>query len=141
MTKPIGIDLGTTMSAMAVVDDLGQPRMIPNNKGKTLTPSAILIRGDERIVGELARNSALARPDNVVMFVKRQMDKPDYRFKCDGSEYTAEELSALILRKLKQDAEKTLGEQVPSAVVTVPAYFADLERNRTRAAGKIAAWT
>jgi molecular chaperone DnaK len=140
MTKPIGIDLGTTMSAMAQVDETGQPRMIPNNKGKTLTPSAILIRGDERTVGEPARNSALARPDNVVMFVKREMDNPDpeFRFEADGKTFTPEDLSALILLKLKQDAEKALGEDVPSAVITVPAYFADLERNRTRMAGKIA---
>ena len=111
--------------------------MIPNNKGKTLTPwrSSYAATSGSSASWPVTRS---ARPENVVMFVKRQMDKPDYRFKCDGSEYTAEELSALILRKLKQDAEKTLGEQVPSAVVTVPAYFADLERNRTRAAGKIA---
>jgi molecular chaperone DnaK len=138
MAKPIGIDLGTTMSAMAVVDDLGQPRMIPNKQGKMLTPSAILMRGDERIVGDFARNSALARPGSVVMFVKRQMDKPESKIPCDGGEYTAEELSGVILRKLKLDAEKALGQDVPSAVVTVPAYFGDRERNRTRAAGQIA---
>ena len=138
MTKPIGIDLGTTMSAMAVVDELGQPIMIHNNKGETLTPSAILIRGDERVVGGPARRSALARPNNVVMFVKREMGNPDYKFRCDGHDFTAEELSALILRKLKQDAEAALGQEVRQAVITVPAYFADLERNRTRAAGQIA---
>ena len=139
MTKPIGIDLGTTMSAMAVVDDHGQPQMIHNNKGQTLTPSAILIRGDERIVGEPARNSAVARPQHVVMFVKREMDKPDYVFVAeDGTRFTPEELSGLILRKLKQDAEAALGAEVRPAVITVPAYFGDLERKRTRTAGEIA---
>lgn len=138
MTKPIGIDLGTTMSAMAVVDDLGQPTMIRNNNGQTLTPSAILIKGNERLVGGPARRAAIAQQSNVVMFVKREMGNPDYKFRCDGQDYTAEELSALILRKLKQDAEAALGQEVSQAVITVPAYFADLERNRTRAAGQIA---
>jgi molecular chaperone DnaK len=138
MAKPIGIDLGTTMSAMAVVDQLGQPAMIRNNKGETLTPSAILFRGEERVVGKPARNSALARPDQVIMFVKRKMDDPEFGWTCDGHSYSAEELSGLILRKLRQDAEEALGEEVRDAVITVPAYFADLERNRTRAAGKIA---
>jgi molecular chaperone DnaK len=138
MAKPIGIDLGTTMSAMAVVDSLGQPVMIHNNKGETLTPSAILFRGEERVVGKPARNSALARPDQVIMFVKRKMDDPEFAWTCDGHSYSAEELSGLILRKLRQDAEEALGEEVRDAVITVPAYFADLERNRTRAAGKIA---
>ena len=126
------------MFAMAVVDELGQPTMIRNNKGETLTPSAILIRGEERVIGAVARRSALARPNNVVMFIKREMDNPEYKFRCDGQDYTPEELSALILRKLKQDAEAALGQEVRQAVITVPAYFADLERNRTRAAGQIA---
>jgi molecular chaperone DnaK len=139
MLKPIGIDLGTTMSAMAIVNDLGQPQMIRNNKGQTLTPSAILIRGEERVVGEPARNSAVARPQNVVMFIKREMDNPDYVFTDDdGGKHTPEELSALILRKLKQDAEVSLGTEVKQAVITVPAYFGDLERKRTRQAGEIA---
>lgn len=139
MRKPIGIDLGTTMSAMAIVDDLGQPQIIPNNKGKTLTPSAILIRGDERVIGEMAKRSAVARPENVVMFIKRSMDKPDYVFMDEnGKKHRPEELSGLILRKLKQDAEAALGTEVNQAVITVPAYFGDLERNRTRLAGEIA---
>ena len=138
MTKPIGIDLGTTMSAMAVVDELGQPMMIHNNQGERLTPSAILFRGEETVVGRQARNSAIARPDKVVVFVKREMGNPTYKFRCDGQEYTAEELSGIILRKLKQDAEAALGQEVREAVITVPAYFGDLERNRTRTAGQIA---
>jgi molecular chaperone DnaK len=139
MSKPIGIDLGTTMSAMAIVDDNGLPKMIHNNKGQTLTPSAVLIRGEERVVGVPARNAAVARPDQVVMFVKRQMNEPDYRFAAtDGHHYTPEELSGLILRKLKLDAEAALGEPVRQAVITVPAYFDDLQRKRTRTAGEIA---
>ncbi|WP_328473603.1 Hsp70 family protein [Actinoplanes sp. NBC_00393] len=139
MSKPIGIDLGTTMSAMAVVDDHGRPSMIHNNKGHTLTPSAVMIRGAERIVGELARNSAVARPQQVVQFIKREMSRPDFVYSGeDGQKYTPEELSALILRKLKQDAAAELGEEVRQAVITVPAYFADLERHRTRTAGEIA---
>jgi molecular chaperone DnaK len=138
VTKPIGIDLGTTMSATAVVDELGQPTIIQNNKGDALTPSAILIRGQERVVGKPARNTALRSPNNVVMFIKREMGNPTYKFRCDGQDFTAEELSALILRKLKQDAEAALAHEVRQAVITVPAYFADLERNRTRAAGEIA---
>jgi molecular chaperone DnaK len=138
MTKPVGIDLGTTMSAVAVVGDLGQATMLHNNKGETLTPSAILFRGAERVVGKPARNSAIARPKQVVMFVKRQMGEPGYPFEFDGVKYGAEELSGLILCKLRQDATEALGEEVRDAVITVPAYFGDLERNRTRAAGEIA---
>lgn len=139
MNKPIGIDLGTTMSAMAIVDDHGQPQMIHNNKGETLTPSAILFRGDERVVGQPARNSAVARPNQVAMFIKREMNNEDYVFHGeDGHAYPPEELSALILSKLKQDAEAALGIEVRQAVVTVPAYFVDLDRNRTRVAGEIA---
>jgi molecular chaperone DnaK len=139
MSKPIGIDLGTTMSAMAIVDDHGQPQMVHNNKGQTLTPSAILIRGEERVVGEPARNAAVARPNHVVMRIKSEMDNPDYKFEAeDGTAYVPEELSGLILRKLKQDAEAALGTEVRQAVITVPAYFGDLERNRTRTAGEIA---
>ena len=115
MTKPIGIDLGTTMSAMAIVDELGQPMMIHNNKGETLTPSAILIRGEERVVGKPARNSALARPQHVVMFVKREMDNPDFVFECDGVKYTAEELwasfSASLSRTRRGHSARKCGKQ------------------------------
>ena len=139
MSKPIGIDLGTTMSVMAIVDKAGRPQIIPNADGKTLTPSAILIRGSERIIGDKARRSAVARPNNVAQFVKRRMNEPDYTFiDSDGHKHRPEELSALILKKLKQDAEQALGEPVTQAVITVPAYFGDLERNRTKQAGEIA---
>ena len=139
MGKAIGIDLGTTMSAMAVVDEMGRPVMIPNHEGKTLTPSAVLIRGDERVIGEIAKRSAIAKPNNVFHLIKRRMCDPDFVFVDENEqEHRPEELSALILTKLKQDAEQSLGMEVTGAVITVPAYFADLERNRTRQAGEIA---
>src|SRR5713226_4289025 len=113
MGKAIGIDLGTTMSAMAVVDEMGRPVMIPNREGKTLTPSAVLIRGDERVVGERAKRSAIAKPDNVFQFIKRRMCDPGYVFEDENKqEHRPEELSALILKKLKQDAEQSLGTEV-----------------------------
>ncbi|MEH2306822.1 Hsp70 family protein [Nostoc sp.] len=139
MAKVIGIDLGTTMSAMAYIDDMGRPAIIPNAEGHNLTPSVIMIRGDERVVGRTAKNAAVARPKNVIQFIKRKMSEPDYVFTDEnGQEHRPEELSALILKKLKQDAEKRLGEEVKQAVITVPAYFADLERQRTKQAGEIA---
>lgn len=138
MGKVIGIDLGTTMSAMAYVDEMGRPAMIPNRDGKALTPSAVLIRGDERVVGERAKRSAVAKPDNVFQFIKRRMCDPEFVFEDEnGKEHRPEELSALILKKLKQDAEQALGEKVTEAVITVTAYFADLERNRTRQGHKM----
>lgn len=139
MGKAIGIDLGTTMSAMAYVDEMGRPVMKPNREGKNLTPSAVLIRGEERSVGERAKRAAVARPHNVFQFIKRRMCDPDFVFIDENEQaHRPEELSALILKKLKQDAEQALGEEVTEAVITVPAYFADLERNRTRQAGEIA---
>ena len=138
MGKVIGIDLGTTMSAMAYVDEMARPAMIPNHEGKALTPSAVLIRGDECVVGERAKRSAVAKPDNVFQFVKRRMCDPEFVFEDEnGKEHRPEELSALILKKLKQDAEQALGEKVTEAVITVTAYFADLERNRTRQGHKM----
>ncbi len=139
MGKIIGIDLGTTMSAMAVVDEMGRPVMVPNHEGKTLTPSAVLIRGEERVVGDTAKRAAVARPQNVFQFIKRRLCDPGFVFIDENEqEHRPEELSALILKKLKQDAEQSLGTEVTEAVITVPAYFADLERNRTRQAGEIA---
>ena len=139
MGKAIGIDLGTTMSAMASIDSMGRPQMIANREGKTLTPSAVLVRGAERVVGERAKRAAIAKPHNVFQFIKRRMCDPDFVFiDEDERQHRPEELSALILKKLKQDAEQALGTEVTEAVITVPAYFADLERNRTRQAGEIA---
>jgi molecular chaperone DnaK len=140
MGTAIGIDLGTTMSAMAIVDpNLGRPVMIHNHEGQTLTPSAVLVRGEERVVGDSAKRAAIARPDNVFQFIKRAMCEPDFVFTdADEKTHRPEELSALILKKLKQDAEHALGTEVTDAVITVPAYFADLERNRTKQAGAVA---
>ncbi|MEM7111961.1 MAG: Hsp70 family protein [Chloroflexota bacterium] len=139
MSKVIGIDLGTTMSAMAVIDEVGRPKMVANSDGDTLTPSAILIKGNDRVVGSRAKRSAKARPESVAQLVKRHMNEGDWVFTDkDGQKHRPEELSALILKKLKQGAEKALGEPVTKAVITVPAYFGDLERNRTKQAGEIA---
>ncbi len=139
MSRLIGIDLGTTMSVIATIDKADRPQIVKNAEGKTLTPSAVLIRGEERIVGDKAKRSAVARPNSVVQFIKRRMNEPDYEFIDSNSKrHRPEEISALILRKLKQDAEKALGEPVSQAVITVPAYFGDLERNRTKQAGEIA---
>lgn len=139
MAKVIGIDLGTTMSAMAYVNDVGKPEIIPNSEGERLTPSAVRIRGGERIVGRKAKNSAVADPENVFRFIKRYMSDPKHVFKDEkGQQHRPEDFSALILKKLKQDAEKALGEEVKQAVITVPAYFQDLARQRTKQAGEIA---
>ncbi len=139
MSKVIGIDLGTTMSVMAIVNEMGQPEIIPNNEGDHITPSDVLIRGEKRIVGKSARNAAKAKPDYVAQFIKRHMSEPEFLF-TDGDKKThrAEEISAAILKKLKQDAEQRLGEEVTKVVITVPAYFGDLERQRTKHAGEIA---
>lgn len=139
MGAAIGIDLGTTMSAMAYVDAMGRPVMIHNHEGQTLTPSAVLIRGDERVVGDRAKRTAIAQPKNVAKLIKRGMCDPDFVFVDENEQkHRPEELSALILIKLKQDAEQRLGTEVTDAVITVPAYFAELERNRTKRAGEMA---
>lgn len=141
MAKVIGIDLGTTMSAMAYVDEIGRPVMIPNAEGQNITPSVVKFgKNDQVVIGQTAKNAAVAQPKNVVQFIKRYMSNPDYLTKPDdnGTEHRPEEISALILKNLKQDAEKALGEVVTKAVITVPAYFGDLERQRTKQAGKIA---
>ena len=139
MAKVIGIDLGTTISAMAYVNEMGRPAIIPNAEGHNITPSAVMIRENKRIVGRKAKNSAIARPDNVFQFIKRRMSDPDYVFTDEsGNQHRPEELSGTILKKLKQDAQKALGEEVTKAVITVPAYFGDLERQRTKQAGEIA---
>jgi len=139
MANVIGIDLGTTNSAMAIIDELGRPKIIHNKEGKNVTPSCVMIRGGERIVGERARRAAVAQEKNVAMFIKRHMCEPEWFFiDADGNEHRPEELSSIILRKLKQDAEHSLGKEISKAVITVPAYFQDMERNRTRQAGEMA---
>ena len=138
----IGIDLGTTYSAAAYVDDLGEPRIIPNRDGERITPSAILIQGGLTLVGTQAKDSARSAPNDVVQFVKRQMANPSWTFVSDtGDEFTSEQLSSFILKRLKEDAEAHLGEPVTGAVITVPAYFDDAPRTATRHAGEIAGLT
>lgn len=138
--KAIGIDLGTTFSAIAHLDNYGKPQIIPNGESERITPSVILFDGSNVIVGTQAKNSAVAEPEKIVDFVKREMGKPKEQFhrEFNGKIYSAEELSALILKKLKGDAEKYLGQPVTDAVITVPAYFNDAERTATITAGQLA---
>src|SRR6266576_758622 len=138
--KVVGIDLGTTFCAMAHIDPYGKPQIIPNTESERLTPSVILFDGSTVIVGTLAKNNAVAEAERIVDFVKREMGKPKEQFQREfgGKVYSAEELSALILRKLKRDAEKYLGVPVTHAVITVPAYFNDAERTATITAGQLA---
>ena len=138
--KAVGIDLGTTFSAVAHIDAYGKPHIIPNTESERITPSVILFDGTNVIVGTLAKNNSVAEPEKIVDFVKREMGKPKEQFhrEFDGKVYSAEELSALILKKLKADAEKYLKEPVTDAVITVPAYFNDAERTATITAGQLA---
>lgn len=139
MGKVIGIDLGTTFSAVAVVNDHGRPEILPNREGERITPSVVLFDGENPIVGSIAKRSAVASPHSVVEFIKRQMGDMSWKFETDGgTEYRPESISALILKRLREDAEAALGEQVTEAVITVPAYFNDTQRKATRDAGKIA---
>ena len=144
MGRAVGIDLGTTYSAVAVLQPDGKPAILPNSEGQNITPSVVLFPdlsggGDEPLVGDMAKHSAATSPLDVVQFVKRQMGDPNWRFQSsNGGTYTAEEVSAIILRKLKNDAELALGEPVTDAVITVPAYFDDTRRVATRQAGRIA---
>jgi len=138
--KAIGIDLGTTFSAAAHIDAYGKPQILANAESERITPSVILFDGANAIVGTIAKNSSVGEPENIVDFVKREMGKSKEQFHREfgGKIYSAEELSALILKKLKADAEKSLGEPVTDAVITVPAYFNDAERTATITAGQLA---
>src|SRR2546430_11032920 len=138
--KVVGIDLGTTFSAMAHIDAYGKPQIIPNAETERITPSVIFFDGANVIVGTVAKNNAVADPEKIVDFVKREMGKPKEQFHrdFDGKIYSAEELSALIIKKLKSDAEKYLEQPVTDAVITVPAYFTDAERTSTITAGQLA---
>jgi molecular chaperone DnaK len=138
--KAVGIDLGTTFCAVAHIDVYGKPQIIPNSENERITPSVILFDGASVIVGSLAKNNSVAEAERIVDFVKREMGKPKEQFhrEFNGKVYSAEELSALILRKLKADAEKYLKEPVTDAVITVPAYFNDAERTATITAGQLA---
>ena len=137
MGKIIGIDLGTTNSCVAVMEG-GEAVVIPNAEGMRKTPSVVAFTKDgERLVGEIAKRQAVANPEHTVSSIKREMGS-DYKVKIDSKEYTPQEISAMILTKLKNDAEKYLGEKVTEAVITVPAYFTDSQRQATKDAGKIA---
>ena len=140
MGKVVGIDLGTTFSAIAHINEDNRPEVIPNAEGERITPSVIMFDDDVTIVGETAWRSRVAEPEKVVQFVKLQMGKSKDEFSMEfgGKAYSADELSALILKKLKQDAEAYLGTEITDAVITVPAYFREPERQATRNAGKIA---
>src|SRR6201997_4061640 len=138
--KAVGIDLGTTFSAVAHIDSYGKPQITPNAESERITPSVILFDGPNVIVGTHAKNSAVAEPEKIVDFVKREMGKPKEQFHRDfgGKIYSAEELSALIIKKLKSDAEKYLEQPITDAVITVPAYFNDAERTASITAGQLA---
>lgn len=139
----IGIDLGTTNSAVSVVRPTGVPEVLRNKEGDTVTPSVVLFQSfggaDEPLVGEQAKRQAAAFPEDIVQYVKRFIGDPTWRFDASsGTQYTAEEVSAIILKRLKEDAELALGEEVTDAVITVPAYFDDARRTATAHAGQIA---
>ncbi len=142
MSSPVavGIDLGTTFSAIASIDSYGKAQIIPNSESERITPSVVMFDGDIVIVGTLAKQNAVAEPEKIVDFVKREIGKgrKDFSREFGGIVYSAEEISALILKKLKLDAERYLGTEVSEAVITVPAYFNDAERTATIAAGNLA---
>lgn len=137
MSKVIGIDLGTTNSCVAVIEG-GEPVVIANAEGARTTPSVVAFgKTGERMVGQVAKRQAITNPDRTVSSIKRQMGS-DYKVKIDDKKYTPQEISAMILQKLKTDAEAYIGEKVTEAVITVPAYFTDSQRQATKDAGKIA---
>ena len=137
MAKTIGIDLGTTNSCVAVIEG-GEPVVIANAEGARTTPSVVAFSKDgERMVGQVAKRQAITNPDRTVASIKREMGTA-HKVTIDGKSYTPQEISAMILQKLKSDAEAYLGETVTQAVITVPAYFTDAQRQATKDAGKIA---
>ena len=139
MGKYIGIDLGTTFSCMAYINEDGQPQIIPNSEGDNITPSSVLFDGNTTVVGKEAKSQSIMEPENFEQFVKRHMGERDYLFRTsDGETYSPEAVSAIILSKLKQDAESYLGDIIDGVVITVPAYFNEAQRKSTMDAGKIA---
>ncbi len=136
MSKIIGIDLGTTNSCVAVLEG-GEPKVIANAEGNRTTPSVVAFKGDEELVGEVAKRQAVTNVKNTISSIKRKMGTSE-KVEAGGKKWTPEEISAKILGKLKKDAESYLGEKVTKAVITVPAYFNDAERQATKNAGKIA---
>ena len=138
MAKMVGIDLGTTNSVVAVMEG-SQPVVIANAEGSRTTPSVVAFtKTGERLVGQLAKRQAITNPDRTISSIKRHMGEGDYHVKIDGKDYTPQEISAMILQKLVNDASNYLGERVTKAVITVPAYFNDSQRQATKDAGKIA---
>src|SRR5579884_2958052 len=137
MAKTVGIDLGTTNSVIAFMEG-GEPRVIPNAEGSNTTPSIVAFsKNGERLVGQPAKRQAVVNPDRTVISIKRKMGTSD-KTTIDGKDYSPEQISAMILQKLKTDAEAFLGEKVDKAVITVPAYFNDAQRTATKNAGQIA---
>ena len=137
MGKIIGIDLGTTNSCVAVMEG-GEPVVIPNPEGSRTTPSVVAFsKTGERLIGQVAKRQSVTNPDRTIISIKRDMGT-NKRIKIDNKEYTPQEISGMILQKLKADAEAYLGEPVTQAVITVPAYFSDSQRQATKDAGKIA---
>ncbi len=135
--KAIGIDLGTTFSAVAVME-AGKATIIPNSEGDRTTPSVVAIKGNDVVVGKHARNQAIVDPEHNVRSIKRHMGDKDFNVEMDGKKYTPQQVSAMILQKMKRDAEAYLGQPVKDAVITVPAYFSDAQRQATKDAGLIA---
>jgi len=135
--KILGIDLGTTNSAFAVMEG-GDPEIIVNGEGERTTPSVVAFDDDERLVGKPAKNQAVQNPERTIESIKRHMGEGDYTVEIDGEDYTPEQISAMILQKIKRDAEEYLGDDVEKAVITVPAYFNDKQRQATKDAGEIA---
>ena len=138
MAKVVGIDLGTTNSVVAVMEG-NSPTVIANSEGSRTTPSVVAFsKTGERLVGQLAKRQAVTNPERTISSIKRHMGEGDYRVKIDGKDYTPQEISAMVLQKLVNDASNYLGERVTQAVITVPAYFNDAQRQATKDAGKIA---
>jgi len=138
MGKILGIDLGTTNSCMAIIEG-GKPSVIPNAEGGRTTPSVVgFSKKGEKLVGQVAKRQLVANPNNTVYSIKRHIGKADYSVKLQDKEYTPQEISSMILRKMKEDAESYIGETINEAVITVPAYFDDSQRQATKDAGKIA---
>ena len=137
MSKIIGIDLGTTNSCVAVMEG-GNAVVIPNTEGARTTPSVVgFTKTGERLVGQVAKRQAVTNADRTISSIKRHMGS-DYKVKIDDKEFTPQQISAMILQKLKADAEAYIGEPVTEAVITVPAYFTDAQRQATKDAGQIA---
>ena len=137
MAKVIGIDLGTTNSCVAVMEG-GEAVVIPNPEGNRTTPSVVAFsKTGERLVGQVAKRQAVTNPDRTVQSIKREMGT-NFKVSIDDKQYSPQEISAMILTKLKQDAEAYLGQPVEQVVITVPAYFSDAQRQATKDAGKIA---